>query len=111
MIFFYAGFFRADDSYPVPSQYRIITGKKAKSSGLSRAFSEMIRLNFQKAKYYHENSWEVFTFFFVQLFLRVLFFVSYNRTRKKKILIRFDATGSAILFLMCFKGIILSIYS
>ncbi|MGM0531981.1 MAG: hypothetical protein ACQER7_11585, partial [Bacteroidota bacterium] len=79
--------------------------------GLSRAFSEMVRLNFKEAKDYNENSLEVFAFFFIQLLLRIIFFFSYNHIGNKRIMIRFDAGGSAILFLLCFKDFILSMYS
>jgi len=111
MIFLYSGLFRAEENYPISSQYRIITGEETQSTGLSRAFSEMVRLNFQKAKAYNESSPEVFGFFFLQLLLRIVLFFLYNRTENKKLMIRFDAAGSAILFLLCFRNFIFPMYS
>lgn len=111
VVFVYSGIFRSGDSYLVPSQHRFITGENTQSIGLSRAFSEMVRLNFKEAKEYNENSWEVFAFFFLQFLLRIIFLFSYNNMDNKKLLIRFDAIGSAMLFLLCFKDIILSMYA
>lgn len=111
LIFIYSGIFRSEGPYPVASQYKLITGERTQSTGLSRAFSAMVRLNFKEAKNYNENSWEVFSFFFLQLLLRIVFLFSYTPVKNKTRMIRFDVAGSSILFLLCFKDIILSIYS
>ncbi len=111
MIFTYAASFKPGNDYPVASQYQLITGKKTGSTGLSRAFSEMVRLNFDQAKTYNENSLEVFAFFFIQLILRIIFFFTYPHTKDKKLMTRFDAVGSAALFLISFRNLIFSLYS
>jgi hypothetical protein len=111
MVFIYSGIFRSQDSFPITSQYKLITGESTQSTGLSRAFSEILRFNFREAKNYNEYSWEVFAFFLLQLLMRVIFFFSYSHIRNKRLMIRFDAIGSTILFLLCFRDLILSMYS
>ena len=110
MIFIYAASFKPGDDYPVSSQYQLIIGEQTGSTGLSRAFSEMVRLNFNQAKTYNENSWEVFAFFFLQLLLRFIFFFAYPHIKNKKLITRFDAAGSVILFLVCFRDFIFTLY-
>ena len=74
MMFLYAGVFSAGGRrYPVPSFYELATGEISPSSGLSRSFSETVRLNFRKAEAYHPHGIRLFLFFFVQFFLRMLF--------------------------------------
>lgn len=111
LIFIYAASFNPGGDYPVSSQYKLITGKKTESTGLSRAFSEMVRLNFKKARAYNENSPEVFSFFLLQLLLRIVLFFSYSNAKHKKLMIRLDAAGSALLFLVFFRNFIFSLYT
>lgn len=111
LIFIYAASFNAGNDYPVSSQYKLITGEKTESTGLSRAFSEMVRLNFEKARAYNENSPGVFSFFLLQLLLRIVLFFSYPQTKNKMLMIRLDAAGSALLFLVFFRNFIFSLYS
>jgi hypothetical protein len=123
MIFLYSGLFSAQkDNHPVPSFFEEITGQPSPSSGMSRAFSEIMRGDLQSARNYNEDSLLIFTFFLVQFLQRLS--VSYlllrwkgshqsenRRTegRKKKLLLA-DILSSVILFLVCFAGQISALF-
>jgi hypothetical protein len=112
LIFAYAGFFHSEKGgYPIPSVYEQLTGAKANSSGLSRAFSEIVRFRLEKAKHHHEYSLQIFAFFPAQLLLRIFFLFVYPQVRNNQWLIRLDIILSVGLFLLCFQGLIGSIYS
>ncbi|MFW5944787.1 MAG: hypothetical protein ACOCTU_05950 [Bacteroidota bacterium] len=109
-MFVYSGIFHSGGNYPVPSQYKLITGERTQSTGLSRGFSEMVRLNIRKAKDYNENSGKVFAFFLLQMLMRFIFFFTFT-PGNKKLMIRIDVAASLMLFLYCFKDFILTMYS
>ena len=51
IIFIYSGLFSASEAkHPVPSFYEEITGKQSPSSGMSRAFSELVRGEIDSAR-------------------------------------------------------------
>ena len=110
-IIVYSGIFSSSrGGYPIQSYYKNITGRPTASTGMSRAFSSIVRLDFKAAKQQNPHSLEVFAFFFVQLWLRGLFFLLSTRRIKRTLLITVDATGSVVLFIVCFRGLIASIY-
>ena len=72
-ILIYSGIFSATGDYPIHSYYELVTGKVAPSSGLSRAFSEIVRLNIDQALAFNPYSIRIFCFFAIQLILRNAF--------------------------------------
>jgi hypothetical protein len=104
-IFIYSGIFSSEGaSYPIPSGYTQITGEETNSTGMSRAFSAIVRLEFKQALSYNEESIKVFAFFFIQFFLRFLFTLVYSLHRSKKVVIA-DVVISLALFVYCFEGL------
>jgi|SRR6056297_1110913 len=109
LVFIYSGIFSAQkENHPIPSNSGLIYGKTTPSTGLSRAFSEIVRLNFHKAKEYNEHSVDVFMFFFLQFFLRLGFTEVSLRMKRKQLnfLVFTDAIFSVGMFIYCFAGII-----
>jgi hypothetical protein len=110
MVFIYSGLFSAKaDNHPVPSFYERITGDTAASSGLSRAFSEIVRGNLDAARSYNSESLLIFSFFLIQLIQRI--FVTLLLFRQKpriQYLFSADLVISLVLFLYCFKGQLLA---
>ncbi|MBS3806581.1 MAG: hypothetical protein KGY60_03685 [Bacteroidales bacterium] len=110
MVFIYSGLFSpSNGGHPIPSQYKLMEGKATASTGMSRAFSSIVRLDFSQAEDYNAHSLEVSGFFFVQFWLRVLFFILYARHSSKR-LIAADVSISILLFLWCFRELIASMY-
>lgn len=110
MIFVYSAIFSpSKGGHPIPSQYQLIEGEATASTGMSRAFSSIVRLDFSQARAYNAYSLEVFLFFFVQLWMRVVFFFLYAR-HKSKGLVAADISLSVLLFAGCFKGLIAGMY-
>lgn len=103
-IFLYSGFFSVNKcSYPIHSDYSAITGKTSISSGLSRSFSEIVRLNFSKAKEYNPFGIRIFFFFIIQFLLRIFItLVLLKASSINKNLITADVTLSVILFIVLF---------
>lgn len=112
MVLLYSGIFPPEEgSHPIPSQYSRLSEGSTASTGMSRAFSAIVRLQFEQAKQFNLNSLEVFAFFFIQLWLRLLFFILNSRGVKQKLLVIWDAGLSVVLFLYCFKDLIAAMYS
>jgi len=106
MVFIYSGLFSArEKNYPVPSFYEKITGKPAPSSGLSRAFSEIVRGNLDAAWEYNRESLLIFSFFLIQLVQRIfVILLLYKHIPRIQYLLLADMATSILLFLFCFKG-------
>jgi len=100
IIFMYSAVFYTNTfDYPIHSQ---VTGNYV-STGLSRAFSEIIRCNFAKAKELNKYSLLIFMFFFVQLFLRIIVSILLLSTKKiKKLFLLTDILITVLLFLQTF---------
>jgi hypothetical protein len=95
------------DNHPIPSFYQEITGKPSPSSGMSRAFSELIRGNIDSARDYNPDSPLIFAFFLIQGIQRILvsFLVRFQRSGSAlTYLLTADTVFSVILFLYCYKG-------
>ena len=108
MIFIYSGIFSAEkNNHPIKSACEVMTGKPCKSTGLSRSFSKIVRLEFESAKSYNKYGLRVFAFFLTQLFMRFLFswFIYKTKIPKTTILI-IDSSFSTLLYIYCFFGII-----
>ncbi len=88
--------------HPIPSVFTDITGVETPSKGLSAAFSEVVRGNLSEANSYNAYVLQVFSFFVLQLLLRIsLIFVS-EKTNRLKMVVWLDVTFSLALFLYCF---------
>lgn len=103
-IFIYSGIFSAqENNHPIKCPHFELTGKPCPSCGLSRSFSEIVRLEFESAQIYNSNGLKIFTFFIIQLVLRLLTTLLFvKNTIKQRTLIIIDSFVSIILFLWCF---------
>ena len=108
LIFLYSGIFSAEkNNHPIKSSCAHIEGHPCKSEGLSRSFSEIVRFKFESAKAYNKYGIRIFSFFFIQLFLRVAAsFLLYYQLIKRNKLVILDSIVSAILYAYCFWGLI-----
>lgn len=104
LIIVYSGIFSAEkDNHIIKSACVEITGKPCKSIGLSRSFSEIVRLRFESAKQYNQYGLKVFSFFFFQFFMRLGFTkLLINTTLKRKPVLYTDIIASILLFLVTF---------
>jgi hypothetical protein len=114
LIFLYSAFSGSGGrEYPVVCAHVSFYGMECPTCGLSRSFSEMSRGNFSSAAGFNRNGPLLFGFFSIQLFLRALagmMLVSiqrnFNQTlskRKIKLLAVTDSIISGLLFLVCFR--------
>lgn len=95
----YSGVFHTNTSYPIHSMYK----QNVISTGMSRAFSEIVRFHFDKAKAYNPYAISIFLFFFCQLFLRIIssIFLLKGKISKNNLLFA-DIFISILLFLYSF---------
>ena len=103
LVFVYSGIFSAQKcNYPIHSA---CVTNDCSSTGLSRAFSEIVRFDFDSALTFNSNSLFVFSFFLIQFFLR---FLVIGLLQKKLNLYRIllaDITFSVTLFIVSFWNI------
>lgn len=78
-----------------------------KSCGLTRAFSQILRLNFEKAILFNVYSIKVFLFFLIQLIVRFFLNVIVIKFSNFKLLIFSDAIFSLLFFLFSFYDLVL----
>jgi hypothetical protein len=79
------------------------------STGLSRAFSEIVRGNWQQALSYNAYSLRIFIFFAAQLILRLLFsFLLFRKMFSENTLLFSDILISVLLFLWAFAAFIVA---
>ena len=76
-----------------------------KSRGLTRAFSQILKFNFQQAIYYNPYSLKIFSFFLVQL-ARIFINIKVNSQNFKKIVF-WDIFINILFFLFSFYNLIL----
>jgi hypothetical protein len=96
----YSGIF-SDSGIPHP--IKSLSSEPVISTGLSRAFSEIVRLNFYKALEFNPYSIHIFLFFFIQLLLRIFIsFLLLSTSISKKLLLFTDILTSVLLFLLSF---------
>ena len=105
-VFIYSGLFSAEKgNHPLPSFFEKITQQPSPSSGMSRAFSEIVRGNLDSAREYNPDSPLIFAFFLIQGLQRIT--VSSlplkSRINKKHLMIA-DVFITLILFFYCFMG-------
>lgn len=108
LIFGYAAFFGMQGgSYPLTCVHRELLGAPCPTCGMSRAFSDIIRFRFHQAILFQPNSISVFSFFFIQLFLRLLFVWMLLKTKiKANTLGNIDVPLSLALFLFTFRKVL-----
>ena len=106
LIFIYSAIFHQNNfDYPIHSQ---VSGNTV-STGLSRAFSEIVRCNLHKAKKLNKYSLSIFMFFAVQLFIRIIVLILLLSTKKNRnLLIIADILITVLLFLQSFREFILN---
>lgn len=135
LVFIYSGIFIAGNGYyMVECAHVSYYGEDCQTCGLTRSFSEMVRGNFSSASDYNRNGPLIFTFFVSQLFMRaiaglvlhrigrtgagdtgVINTLSESRSGtgysgsadlKRKALALSDATVSFVLFIVCFRNLL-----
>ena len=110
LIIIYSGIFSAEkQNHPIPSIHTRLTGQPTMSTGMSRAFSEIVRGHILKAKEYNPYCIRIFLFFAIQFLLRITITIALNLKLLKYNTIRVaDISLSILLFLVCFKDFILN---
>jgi hypothetical protein len=95
-------------SHPIPALLTKVTGIVPPSKGLSQSFSEIVRGNIQNALLINPYSIRVFSFFAIQLALRVFFSILVRISSQKIQLIAItDTIISTAFFLWSFAPLIL----
>ncbi len=104
MVFIYSGIFHYENSnYLVPSFHDSVTGTTTLSTGLSRSFSAIVRLEFEIAHSFNPYGLRIFLFFVELLLLRIVCLFISSRYDKYLIgIIKADAILSALLFVIHF---------
>ncbi|MBN2612788.1 MAG: hypothetical protein JXB00_14630 [Bacteroidales bacterium] len=109
--FLYFIIYTPDSGYPVKSGYTSVTGKKSISTGLSRSLSSVARLELNEAKKYNPYGLQVFSFFFIQLILRIVAVIFILKPVSKPVLLTvFDAAITLVLFIICFSPFIIEAF-
>lgn len=104
LVFIYSAVYSPEDYYPVSSNQQLVGVKSSLSTGLSRGFSCIVRLDFDRARDFNQYSGRIFMFFILQLIMRItaLTILSIRNPVSKKFLLITDISVSIILFLYCF---------
>lgn len=104
----YSGFFFDSDT-AVQCIHQKWLGKPCASCGITRAFHEILILNFDSARQLNPYAIRVFLFFFIELIFRLFInFFLLRRVNTKK-LIGADGIVALALFGYCFAGFILTL--
>lgn len=135
LVFIYSCLFTSGNGYyPVECVHNSIYADDCPTCGLSRSFSEMVRGNFKSAAEYNRNGPLIFGFFAFQLMMRIIASLILLRidkirirfpdndtkysggyanartidpaNRKESILIISDSVLSIILFILCFRNLL-----
>jgi hypothetical protein len=94
-------------SHPIPAILTEQTGIIPPSKGLSSAFSEIVRGNFSQAININTYSLRVFSFFAIQLLVRVLvILLLLKKPSLSSAIAIWDAVFSMALFTYCFYPLI-----
>lgn len=108
----YSAFYSPDeDKYPVPCIHEKITGEPCPSCGLSHAFSLIVRGRIDEAQEWNSVSLRVFSFFVIQLLMRVVLgIMALTGRRKIKRLTVADAVISSAMTLFAFYPFIRALW-
>ena len=109
-IFFYSLIFAGSGAYPIKSSCVDINNPVCISKGLSRAFSQIMLGDFEKAKKLNPYRLLVFIFLFTQIIIRIILSVFYGIFGKKMI-IRIDIVLSFLLFIYYVKSFFLIFFN
>jgi hypothetical protein len=111
LVLVYSGIFSAEkDNHPVPSFFEETTGRTSPSSGLSRAFSEILRGEIDSALAYNPDSLRIFIFLMIQLVQRLSISLLLFKTRLQlKPLLLADIILSAGLFIYAFTPLVFQV--
>lgn len=108
LIMVYSGIFSAENEHPIDCVYQKTHNIPCTTCGLSKSFSEIMRGDFEKANDYNKNGMPLFSFFIIQLMMRVVGTIVFSKNLiNPKILITTDALASIFLFLYCFRNLFL----
>lgn len=107
VIMLYSGIFSVNSNYPITCVHVQITGETCPSCGFSRAFSELVRLNFSKAKEINPYALGVFLFYAIQLLMRLSINFFFIKKIRLKAIILSDVLISVLLFLAGFNQLLL----
>ncbi len=100
LLFIYSFAFSNSGAYPIKSNC-IHFPELCISKGLSRAFSQILAGNFEKAIQLNPYSINIFIFFALQFLFRIIFYIFYYKFSTKTI-IKIDITLSVLLFIYAF---------
>ena len=109
-LFVYACFF-AYNSHSVGCIYIKTFGKPCPTCGITRAFSEILHFNFTKAYQLNNIAPWLFSFFFLQLIVRLIInFILKKREINISKILKIDVSFSILLFVICFYKLIIAIF-
>jgi hypothetical protein len=99
--------------HPIPSGSELISGTTSASTGMSRSFSSIVRLDLAGARVFNPYGIRIFLFFLIQLFLRMFFFIlsATDKPGRQRNLIFTDIVLSVILFVVLFMPFIIELIS
>lgn len=111
-IIFGYSFFYGDGGHPVKCYYKEVYGVDCPSCGLSRAFSAILQFDFKAATDLNKSSLWVFSFFLIQLVMRIAInrILSLQKLTLRSIVFT-DVSVSVFLFALCFGPYFMAIYS
>lgn len=103
VVIYSLAFSPGQDNYPINSANDRLTGEQSLSSGMSRAFSCIVRGNIPEARKYNPLSIRIFTFLLLQLGLRTFMIFFRSRIREQhSMFVTTDAIISSVLFILYF---------
>jgi hypothetical protein len=107
----YAGFF-AFGTHAVQCVYKKNTGLECPTCGLTRAFHLILTGDFKAALQLNPISLQLFTFFAVELIMRLsLIFIFLKKRMISRRMLQADIIISILLFLACFSPLIKQLFS
>ena len=107
----YAAMFHPESAgYPIGSSFKMLTGEDSISTGLSRSFSCIVRLDLDEAGKYNPYGLQLFVFFMLQLVFRVLISILLFRKNfsHHRVLVAVDLLQALVLFVLCFRPFLTS---
>lgn len=112
LVFIYSAVFSYEkENHPIPSFHTVVTGEPTLSTGLSRSFSAIVRLEFDIAHQFNPYGLLVFIFFLEQFLIRLaLFFLIKKWPDKIVTFIICDALLLISGFIIHFKPFLLETF-
>jgi hypothetical protein len=110
-IFTYCYFLNTLDAH-FTCAHKLYLGTDCISCGLTRSFSSILHHDNARALVLNQFGWQIFLFFLIETFLRIVFLITtIIRRHWKANLLRIDWMISGVLFLGCFYPFIFSSFS